>query len=64
MLQVKYSGGACSDTNIGYFIGFGTVFFFVCAVSAAQLVRNITLNSLYALVQFLFWVVLESLFDL
>ncbi|XP_078379127.1 uncharacterized protein LOC144662230 [Oculina patagonica] len=36
--EVKYSGGACSDTNIGYFIGFGAVFFFVCAVSAAQLV--------------------------
>ena len=42
-LQVKYSGGACSDTNIGYFIGFGTVFFFVCAVSAAQLVCKILL---------------------
>ena len=45
--QVKYSGGACSDTNIGYFIGFGTVFFFVCAVSVAQLVCYIfklTLN--------------------
>lgn len=36
--EVKYSGGACSDTNIGYFIGFGTVFFFVCALSAAQLI--------------------------
>ncbi|KAJ7377410.1 hypothetical protein OS493_029309 [Desmophyllum pertusum] len=36
--QVKYSGGACGDTNIGYFIGFSAVFFFVCAVSLAQLV--------------------------
>lgn len=36
--EVKYSGGACSDTNVGYFVGFGTVFFFVCAISSAQLV--------------------------
>ncbi|XP_068723698.1 uncharacterized protein [Montipora capricornis] len=36
--EVKYSGGACSDTNPGYFIGFGAVFFFVCAVSSIQLV--------------------------
>ncbi|PFX27282.1 hypothetical protein AWC38_SpisGene8042 [Stylophora pistillata] len=34
---VKYSGGACSDTNIGFFIGFSVVFFFVSAVSATQL---------------------------
>ena len=38
--QVKYSGGACDDANIGYFIGFSVVFFFVSAVSATQLVCN------------------------
>ena len=37
-LQVQYSGGSCSDTNTGYFIGFSAVFFFVCAISVAQLV--------------------------
>ncbi|XP_027056540.1 uncharacterized protein LOC113683492 isoform X2 [Pocillopora damicornis] len=35
--EVKYSGGACDDANIGYFIGFSVVFFFVSAVSATQL---------------------------
>ena len=38
--QLKYSGGACDDANIGYFIGFSVVFFFVSAVSATQLVCN------------------------
>lgn len=36
--EVQYSGGSCSDTNTGYFVGFSAVFFFVCAVSAAQLI--------------------------
>nr|XP_058969333.1 uncharacterized protein LOC131795744 [Pocillopora verrucosa] len=35
--ELKYSGGACDDANIGYFIGFSVVFFFVSAVSATQL---------------------------
>ncbi|KAM7441358.1 hypothetical protein ABFA07_009539 [Porites harrisoni] len=35
--EVQYSGGSCSDTNTGYFIGFSAVFFFVCAISVAQL---------------------------
>ncbi|XP_029205294.1 uncharacterized protein LOC114969155 [Acropora millepora] len=36
--EVKYSGGSCSDTNMSYFVGFGAVFYLVCAVSFIQLV--------------------------
>ena len=44
-LQVQYSGGSCSDTNTGYFIGFSAVFFFVCAISVAQLVIIISVQN-------------------
>ena len=44
-LQVQYSGGSCSDTNTGYFIGFSVVFFFVCAISVAQLVIIISVQN-------------------
>ena len=48
--QVKYSGGTCSDTNIRYFVGFSVVFFFVCAVSIAQLVSYSAARKLYLLI--------------
>ena len=38
--QVKYSGGSCTDANLGYFVGFGTVFYLISLVSIVQLVSE------------------------
>ena len=40
IFQVRYSGGSCNDANLGYFIGFGTVFYLVSFVSIVQLVSS------------------------
>ncbi|CAG2182123.1 unnamed protein product, partial [Oppiella nova] len=37
-LNVEYSGGACNDPNLRYYIAFSTVFYMICAVSFIQLI--------------------------
>lgn len=36
--EVKYSGHSCNDPNLGYYIGFGVVFFLISTISFFQLV--------------------------
>ncbi|XP_054156459.1 uncharacterized protein LOC128954879 [Oppia nitens] len=36
--EVEYSGGACNDPNLRYYIAFSTVFYMICAVSFIQLI--------------------------
>ena len=36
---MEYSGGACNDPNLRYYIAFSTVFYMICAVSFVQLVN-------------------------
>jgi von Hippel-Lindau disease tumor supressor len=36
--EVEYSGGACNDPNLRYYIAFSTVFYMICAVSFVQLI--------------------------
>ncbi|UYV70303.1 hypothetical protein LAZ67_7002474 [Cordylochernes scorpioides] len=37
-VQVQFSGGACTDPNVNYFIPFSTTFYFISFVSLLQLV--------------------------
>ncbi|XP_028395018.1 uncharacterized protein LOC114519143 [Dendronephthya gigantea] len=36
--EVKFSGNACKDPNLGYYIGFGIVFYLISFISLLQLV--------------------------
>ncbi|EDO36525.1 predicted protein [Nematostella vectensis] len=36
--EVKYSGGNCTDYNLGYNVGFGAIFYILSAVSFLQLI--------------------------
>ena len=36
--EVKFSGNACKDLNIGYYIGFGIVFYLISSVALIQLI--------------------------
>ncbi|CAB3992319.1 predicted protein [Paramuricea clavata] len=36
--EVKFSGNACKDLNLGYYIGFGVVFYLISAIAFLQLV--------------------------
>lgn len=36
--QVEYSGGACDNPNLKFYIAFSTVFYMICVVSFLQLV--------------------------
>ena len=37
-LQLKYTGGSCKESNLGYFVGFGVGYYLICVVAILQLV--------------------------
>lgn len=41
LCQVQYSGGSCSDSNLGYYITFGVLFYLISFTTIVQLIMRI-----------------------
>lgn len=40
LIQVEFSGKACNDPNLSYYLAFSTIFYIICVTSFIQLVKK------------------------